>query len=136
MVEKTSSPISLSPAQQPQWDETEAVLLHNIAERVANGSVDRTEAVNQLSRVLRMRLAARGGFMDEKTRNFGGVNFQLRRMEQYIASGATEGVSKLFMNIVNLRKENPRKYDLLLRKAEEELNELCINILAVLPPRY
>lgn len=135
MVEKTSSPISLSPAQQPQWDETEAVLLHNIAERVANGGIDRTEAVSQLSRVLRMRLAARGGFMDATTRNTSGIHLQLHRMEQYIASGATKGISKLFMDIAKLRIEKPKVYDLLLRKAEDELNELCVDILAILPPK-
>lgn len=135
MVEKTSSPAPLSPVQQPQWDETEAVLLHNIAERVANGSIDRTEAVNQLSRVLRMRLAARGGFVDERTRNTNGIHLQLLKMEQYMAFGSARNISKLFMDIAKLRKEKPKVYDLLLRKAEDELNELCVDILAILPPK-
>ena len=106
MVQSSSA---LGPAHQLHWDETEVVLLLGTAESIAREELERPKTVRQLSRILRMRLAAKTIPVDEKTRNEAGMHLQLHWIEVYLETGKAKNISKLFVEIARLKADAPEK---------------------------
>ena len=113
--------------RQPNWEENEVILLLNTTEKIAKGDLERTEAISLLSRLLRLRLAAKGISVGAKTRNESVIHLQIHWMEIYLETGQAKNLSGLFVEIARLKANNPEKYAMLFRQAEEELQELHID---------
>lgn len=109
-------------ATQPRWNKIEAAILLEAVLNVENGIETRKNAIVRVSGTLRSIAKAQGVEIDEKYRNVNGITFQFQSME-YSALGRVGSInktgSKLFDEIVALKKEDPAEYDALLEQANK-----------------
>ena len=115
-------------AMQPRWNKIEATILLEAVLNVENGIEVRKDAILRVSDTLRKIAKAQGVEIDDKYRNVNGITFQFQSME-YSALGRVGSTnkmgSKLFDEIVVLKKQFPSEYDMLLKQANKllETNE-------------
>lgn len=108
-------------AAQPCWSKIEAAVLLEAVLNVENGTEKRKDAIVRVSTTLRKMAVVQGASIDDKYRNINGITFQFQSME-YSAFGRVSPTnktgSKLFDEVVNLRKQSPEDYRELLKQAE------------------
>ncbi|MBQ8803652.1 MAG: hypothetical protein IJZ53_08475 [Tyzzerella sp.] len=108
---------------QPKWNKYEAAILLEAVIRVENKQEGRKEAIRRVSNMLRKMAISHGENIDEIYRNINGITFQFQSME-YSAFGKVSPTNKvgtkLFDEIVALRKNKPEEYKQILTYALEK----------------
>ena len=102
------------------WNEHEAALLIEVYEKVQNGIVSRDQAISQLSKRLRNRMILDRIAINDKYRNFAGMDLQLNTIERYVRNGKdgwNNSISKVFEKMILLKKENKASFDNILEEA-------------------
>ena len=111
-------------AIQPRWNKVEAAILLEAVLNVENGLEERKQAIVRVSATLRKMAEKQGFEIDDKYRNVNGIIFQFQSME-FSALGRVSPTnktgSKLFDEVVRMRKEFPSEYEELLKQAKELL---------------
>ena len=110
-------------AMRLEWDKFEVALLIDACEQVLHNRIARSEAVSTLSSVLRTRAIRNGVEIDEVFRNENGISLQMTKMIFLLTEGKTglPGASKLYAEMVELKKENPGEYNKILQGAKEQI---------------
>lgn len=110
-------------ANQKAWDKIEAAILLEALIQVKEGEISRKDAIESVSKKLREKAKMEGVAIDDIFRNIAGITFQMHSMESaYIGKTLVKPATKLFSDIVLLRKETPREYYKLL-KGNQFVNE-------------
>lgn len=106
--------------RQPLFDEYEAALTLDAYLQIVNGK-KKTEVQSELSKILRQKGANQGRDMNESYRNEAGMAWQLEYMKGAWTGEYKETMkpSRLFMEIVDLYRNDRTKYEELLQKARE-----------------
>lgn len=103
-------------ASQKAWDKTEAAILLEALIQVKEGEVSRKDAIESVSKRLREKARLEGLEIDDIFRNVSGIAFQMHSMESaYVGKTLIKPATKLFSEIVLLRKEDPIEYYKLLK---------------------
>ncbi|MBP3458814.1 MAG: hypothetical protein J6K58_06365 [Lachnospiraceae bacterium] len=103
-------------ASQKAWDKTEAAILLEALIQVKEGDVSRKDAIESVSKRLREKARLEGLEIDDIFRNVSGITFQMHSMESaYVGKTLIKPATKLFSEIVLLRKEDPIEYYKLLK---------------------
>lgn len=103
-------------ASQKAWDKTEAAILLEALIQVKEGEVSRKDAIESVSKRLREKARLEGLEIDDIFRNISGITFQMHSMESaYVGKTLMKPATKLFSEIVLLRKEDPIEYYKLLK---------------------
>lgn len=103
--------------KQKQWDEYEAVILLEAYIQIYEGKIDRKKAISNVSARLRQIALHEGNEIDDIFRNVAGITFQMYSMESaFHGKTIRKPATKLFSEVVLLRKNNREKYDLLLKE--------------------
>lgn len=103
-------------ASQKTWDKTEAAILLEALIQVKEGDISRKDAIEMVSKRLREKAKEEGLFIDDVFRNIAGITFQMHSMESaYVGKTLMKPATKLFSEIVLLRKEEPMEYYKLLK---------------------
>ena len=102
------------------WDKYETALLIDACERVRSGEPKKT-IVKEVSRELRNRAIAQGTTIDKLFRNENGIDLQMTKMEYLLTDGKTglPGASRLFAEMVEFKRKNPREFSSILSDAKE-----------------
>lgn len=112
--------------KQPHWDELEAVLLLDYYLKINENKITKAEAVTELSLKLRNKAISEGQVIDDIYRNKNGINMQLESMKfAFTDESGLKHTSKLFREVAELYKINPKEFALLLGQAQR----LCCCIL-------
>ncbi len=106
--------------QQMNWEKEEAVILLDALIELLNGKITRKNAVKRVSETLRNRKIKSGAHIDEVFRNINGISLKISIME-YVYTGGKHGLRKepmpkLFVEVVNLYKNNRKEFDAILTK--------------------
>ena len=103
------------------WDEYEAAILLDACLAVIDNKISRADAVIKVSRMLREKAIKNGYTIDSVFRNENGISMQMSIMIALIleTSSGLHGASKLFIEIVQLYKNNPEKLQKILEEAKE-----------------
>lgn len=106
--------------RQPLFDEYEAALTLDAYLQIVNGK-KKTEVQSELSKILRQKGANQGRDMNESYRNEAGMAWQLEYMKCAWTGEYKETMkpSRLFMETVDLYRNNRKKYEEILQKARE-----------------
>ena len=102
-----------------KFDVYEAVILHDACLRYESGTLTRTSAVRQVSKILRNRAISIGLSIDDSFRNEAGISFQLSVMQHVVTDGK-RGVaqhSKLFESVATMYESDRLRYDQTLKRA-------------------
>lgn len=111
-------------ASQKAWDKTEAAILLEALIRVKEGEVSRKDAIKSVSERLREKARLEGLEIDNIFRNVSVITFQMHSMESaYVGKTLMKPATKLFSEIVLLRKENPIEYYKLLKGNQSVINQ-------------
>lgn len=103
-------------ASQKAWDKTEAAILLEALIQVREGNISRKDAIEMVSKRLREKARLEGMEIDDIFRNISGITFQMHSMESaYVGKTLMKPATKLFSEIVLLRKEDPMEYYKLLK---------------------
>ena len=106
--------------KQRPWDQYEAAILLEATVKVLEGSVERKDAISYVSKALRDRAQKEGFAVDDTFRNEAGITFQMYSMESaYLGHTVLKPATKLFSEIVQLKKEDLTKYRMVLHNAIE-----------------
>ncbi len=104
------------------WDKEEAAILIDAYSRVKQKKISRADAVSEVSYILRHRGANLGYNIDEVYRNENGISMQMT-----IIGGLVDGspstlhkASSLFVNMVNLYKNDKPEFNRILSEAKSE----------------
>ena len=110
-------------AMRLEWDKFEVALLIDACEQVLHNSIARSEAVSNLSSALRTRATRNGIEIDEVYRNENGISLQMTKMMFLLTEGkiGLPGASKLYAEMVELKKENPGEFSRILQSAKEQI---------------
>ena len=102
------------------WDIEEAVLMLDMLLKSIDGKLTRKEAIRQVSEKLRRRAVNRGITIDDIFRNENGITFQMSALEVAYTGRKTKlkQPSKLFVETVNLYRNNRGLYEEILKEAE------------------
>ena len=102
------------------WDIEEAVLMLDMLLKSLDGKLTRKEAIRQVSEKLRRRAINRGITIDDIFRNENGITFQMSALEVAYTGRKTKlkQPTKLFVETVNLYKNNRELYEEVLKEAE------------------
>lgn len=102
------------------WDIEEAVLLLDMLLKSLDGKLTRKEAIRQVSEKLRRRAVNRGIEFDDIFRNENGITFQMSALEVAYTGRKTKlkQPTKLFVETVNLYRNNRELYEEILKEAE------------------
>lgn len=102
------------------WDIEEAVLMLDMLLKSLDGKLTRKEAIRQVSEKLRRRAVNRGIEFDDIFRNENGITFQMSALEVAYTGRKTKlkQPTKLFMETVNLYRNNRELYEEILKEAE------------------
>ena len=105
------------------WDKYEAVILLDKLIDVLEGRISRKFAIEYVSKKLREYAVRRGLVIDEIYRNTNGIGLQMTHMEFIFTDGesGTDRKSKLFQEIVDLYKNDRKKYEEVLKEAREKI---------------
>ncbi len=106
--------------QQMNWEKEEAVILLDALIEMLDGNITRKNAVKRVSETLRNRKMKSGAHIDEVFRNINGINLKISIME-YVYTGGKHGLRKepmpkLFVEVVDLYKNNRKEFDAILTK--------------------
>ena len=103
-------------ASQKAWDKTEAAILLEALIQAREGNISRKDAIEMVSRRLREKAKEEGLVIDDVFRNIAGITFQMHSMESaYVGKTLIKPATRLFSEIVLLRKEEPMEYYNLLK---------------------
>lgn len=102
------------------WDIEEAVLMLDMLLKSIDGKLTRKEAIRQVSEKLRRRAVNRGIEFDDIFRNENGITFQMSALEVAYTGRKTKlkQPTKLFVETVNLYRNNRELYEEILKEAE------------------
>lgn len=102
------------------WDIEEAVLMLDMLLKSIDGKLTRKEAIRQVSEKLRRRAVNRGITIDDIFRNENGITFQMSALEVAYTGKKTKlkQPTKLFVETVNLYRNNRELYEEILKEAE------------------
>ena len=102
------------------WDIEEAVLMLDMLLKSIDGKLTRKEAIRQVSEKLRRRAVNRGIEFDDIFRNENGITFQMSALEVAYTGKKTKlkQPTKLFVETVNLYRNNRELYEEILKEAE------------------
>ena len=102
------------------WDIEEAVLMLDMLLKSLDGKLTRKEAIRQVSEKLRRRAVNRGIEFDDIFRNENGITFQMSALEVAYTGKKTKlkQPTKLFVETVNLYRNNRELYEEILKEAE------------------
>ena len=102
------------------WDIEEAVLMLDMLLKSIDGKLTRKEAIRQVSEKLRRRAVNRGITIDDIFRNENGIAFQMSALEVAYTGIKTKlkQPTKLFVETVNLYRNNRELYEEILKEAE------------------
>lgn len=102
------------------WDIEEAVLMLDMLLKSLDGKLTRKEAIRQVSEKLRRRAVNRGIEFDDIFRNENGITFQMSALEVAYTGRKTKlkQPTKLFVETVNLYRNNRELYEEILKEAE------------------
>ena len=102
------------------WDIEEAVLILDMLLKSLDGKLTRKEAIRQVSEKLRRRAVNRGIEIDDIFRNENGITFQMSALEVAYTGIKTKlkQPTKLFVETVNLYRNNRELYEEILKEAE------------------
>ena len=102
------------------WDIEEAVLMLDMLLKSLDGKLTRKEAIRQVSEKLRRRAVNRGITIDDIFRNENGITFQMSALEVAYTGRKTKlkQPTKLFVETVNLYRNNRELYEEILKEAE------------------
>ena len=102
------------------WDIEEAVLMLDMLLKSIDGKLTRKEAIRQVSEKLRRRAVNRGIEFDDIFRNENGITFQMSALEVAYTGIKTKlkQPTKLFVETVNLYRNNRELYEEILKEAE------------------
>ena len=102
------------------WDIEEAVLMLDMLLKSIDGKLTRKEAIRQVSEKLRRRAVNRGIEIDDIFRNENGITFQMSALEVAYTGRKTKlkQPTKLFVETVNLYRNNRELYEEILKEAE------------------
>ena len=105
--------------RQKPWDRYEAAILLEACIQIHEGGIDRKQAISVVSQALRKKALLSGEIIDEIFRNEAGITFQMYSMESaFRGYTVRKPATKLFIEIVTLRKNNKTEYDRLLLEAK------------------
>ncbi len=91
--------------------------------QVCDGEMDRKTAITAVSNALRKRAELQGEIIDGIFRNEAGITFQMYSMESaYLGYTVRKPATRLFSEVVKLRKENKTEYDRILRRIKALLD--------------
>ena len=103
--------------RQKPWDEYEAIVLLEAYIRVHKRKSDRKKAISYVSETLRGFAVHDGEEIDDVFRNEAGITFQMYSMESaYHGRTIRKPATRLFTEIVRLRKNNRKTYNELLEE--------------------
>ena len=102
------------------WNIEEAVLMLDMLLKSLDGKLTRKEAIRQVSEKLRRRAVNRGIEFDDIFRNENGITFQMSALEVAYTGRKTKlkQPTKLFVETVNLYRNNRELYEEILKEAE------------------
>ena len=102
------------------WNIEEAVLMLDMLLKSIDGKLTRKEAIRQVSEKLRRRAVNRGITIDDIFRNENGITFQMSALEVAYTGRDTKlkQPTKLFVETVNLYRNNRELYEEILKEAE------------------
>lgn len=104
------------------WDKYETAILIDAYVRVKNNELTEKDAKKEVSSLLRLRAINSGLEIDEKFRNINGISIQFNiirgLMEGYPSN--MHGPVNLFSDMVNLYKDNPVAFNMILVQAKQE----------------
>lgn len=106
-------------AKKIPWDEHEEAILLRALINVLNHTIERKQAISDVSKQLRDLAVARGMVIDEKFRNENGISLQMNCLE-YAYTGGQSGLhvtSGWYFDIVRIYKNDRGLYEKLLREA-------------------
>ena len=106
-----------------EWDEFEIALLIEACEEVLHKGKPKSEAVKTVSSDLRKRAISKNIAIDDVFRNENGIALQMQKMTYLLTRGekGMPGASKLYAEVAELREENPKKFEEILKRAKEEI---------------
>lgn len=106
-----------------EWDEFEIVLLIEASEEVLYKGKPKSEVVKTVSSNLRKRAISKNIVIDAVFRNENGIALQMQKMIYLLTHGekGMPGASKLYAEVAQLREENPKKFEEILKRAKEEI---------------
>lgn len=106
-----------------EWDEFEIALLIDACEEVLYNGKPKSEVVKTVSSNLRKRAISKNIAIDDVFRNGNGITLQMQKMSYLLTHGeiGMPGASKLYAEVAELREENPKKFEELLKRAKEEI---------------
>lgn len=100
------------------WDLEEVVALYDLYFKSGRTlSIDK-DKLKQLSEILNRRAKIKWWIVDEKFRDVTGLSMQLATIH-YIVTGGKEGLknsSKIFWEVYELYKEDPEKFDGIMKE--------------------
>ena len=110
------------------WNQNETALLIDTYLKISSGEVTKGEAIHSLSTVLRSRAASKGIDIDSDFRNENGITMQLENISLLIEgeSAGHRHNSSTFIRTVDLWKNSPTEFGLILKDALEELSSIGI----------
>lgn len=106
-----------------EWDEFEIALLIEACEEVLHKGKPKSEVVKTVSSNLRKRAISKNIVIDDVFRNENGIALQMQKMTYLLTHGekGMPGASKLYAEVAELREENPKKFEEILKRAKEEI---------------
>lgn len=106
-----------------EWDIYEIALLIEACEKVIANNKAKPEILAELSEALRKRAIKNGIVIDSKFRNKNGINLQMTKMAYLITDGSygLSGASKLYVDMADMKKNNPEKYQEILLTAKQQI---------------
>jgi hypothetical protein len=106
--------------RQKPWDKYEAAVLLEAYIKVSEDGQNRKHIISEVSKKLRKRAENQGEIIDDVFRNNAGITFQMQSMESaYLGYTVAKPATKLFSDIVKLRRDNKDEYDKILQEANE-----------------
>ena len=106
-----------------EWDEFEIALLIEASEEVLYKGKPKSEVVKTVSSNLRKRAISKNIAIDAVFRNENGIALQMQKMIYLLTHGekGMPGASKLYAEVAQLREENSKKFEEILKRAKEEI---------------
>lgn len=95
-----------------RWNKYEAAILHDFYLRYSEGALSKNEAIQAVSKRLRIMAKNNNVIIDDAYRNLNGIKFLLLSMESaYKGFTITKPASKQFTEIVALYKNDKKQFD-------------------------
>lgn len=113
---------------QPQWNLYEAAILLQAYVETLHGTMTLQEAIRSVSNHLRQMAVNNGIEIDDVFRNINGITFQMKSMESaYKDFTVMKPASKLFSEIVRIYRNDPERYKILLKEAQNMVEPKSIS---------